>query len=221
MVLGVAGSGLTVVNIVNGNVKAKVMWLLVNLICVFLADLMITVGTYIALRRSSTGFATTISLVNRLSRMVWESALPPTILATMDLILTQTLGTKLLWHLLLNYPLGKVYVISLLYTLNCTNNYRREQTLSTRSRSQEVYSFKDPHVNKRGDVELSPRNVNGEGIRVHTQITTHREASTMSPMSKSASPIDVRELRYQATDHSDEELYEKRPAGEQWHGTAS
>ncbi len=34
------------------------------------------------------------------------------------MILTQTLKENLLWHLVLNYSLEKLYVISLLYTLN-------------------------------------------------------------------------------------------------------
>jgi len=224
MLLAITGAALSVVNIVLGNVKAKVMWLLVHLISVFLADLMITVGTYVTLKKSSTGFATTQSLVDRLMRMVFESALPPTILTLMDLILTQTLGTKLLWHLILNYPLSKAYIISLMYTLNCTNDYRRDQEATTRSRSksQDIYSFKDPHTNRRGDVELSLRTPQ-QGIRVHTQVLTHGDGSALSPSQKSAQGVDVRELRYLPDQNSEivseEGLYDK--AGEdKWISTA-
>ena len=75
-------------------------------------------------------------------------------IATIDLILTQTLGAfhvspdmveptehnsagpKLLWHLMFNFSLGKIYVISLLYTLNSINQYRRKRGAV----SQEMYA---------------------------------------------------------------------------------
>jgi hypothetical protein len=50
---------------------------------------------------------------------MFEAAIPPAVVATTDLILTQVLGPKLiLWHMPFNHGLGKIYVISLLYTLN-------------------------------------------------------------------------------------------------------
>jgi hypothetical protein len=49
-----------------------------------------------------------------------------------DLILTQTLGSKLLWHLVTNYILAKLYVISLLYTLNSIMDYRTEHSTDAR-----------------------------------------------------------------------------------------
>jgi hypothetical protein len=59
------------------------------------------------------------SVIQRLTRLMFEAAIPPAVIATTDLILTQVLGPKLiLWHLLFNHGLGKLYVISLLYTLN-------------------------------------------------------------------------------------------------------
>lgn len=59
------------------------------------------------------------SVIKRLTRLMFEAAIPPAVVATTDLILTQVLGPKLiLWHMPFNHGLGKIYVISLLYTLN-------------------------------------------------------------------------------------------------------
>jgi len=132
--------------------------------------------------------------VGRLSRGVWESALPPTILAALDLIASQTLGPNVIWHLVLNYPLGKLYAISLLYTLNSTNAYRLEQNLTTRSRSQDIYSFKSP-ASKQGEIELGTRNINSDRIRVHKTVTTYQEPSAsdaLSHFSKAGGSVDAR-----------------------------
>ncbi|KAF8143829.1 hypothetical protein K438DRAFT_1875279 [Mycena galopus ATCC 62051] len=93
-----------------------------------------------------------------------------------DLILTQTLGPELLWHLVVNMALGKVYVISLLYTLNSINEYRvREQG------SQEVYSHGNERNSRRTNMELTPRSlgVKADQIFVQTQVSTH-----ISPLPK-------------------------------------
>ncbi|KAJ7510020.1 hypothetical protein B0H11DRAFT_2215851 [Mycena galericulata] len=163
--LGLAGVSLSMHNIIIGNTKGKVMWLLVHFVSVFIADLLITGATSFTLRRRSTGLASTSSLVNRLPRLIFESAIPPTIIATIDLNLTQTLGSKLLWPLFVNYSLSKVYVISLLYTLNCIGEYRTE---TSHGRSNDGYGNR---VTKSGDIELAPR-VNGN-ILVQTQVITH------------------------------------------------
>ncbi|KAJ7741570.1 hypothetical protein DFH07DRAFT_943517 [Mycena maculata] len=171
-------------SIIVGDAKGKVMWLLVellgfkwssfadihtcqvHLVSVFAADSMITAGTSYTLRQRSTGLASTSSLINRLLRLVFESAIPPTLIATIDLILTQTLGSKLLWHVFVNYSLSKVYVISLIYTLNCISEYRQDHSQSR--------SHDGPHnrLTRHGDVELAPRNIEGN-IFIQTQITTH------------------------------------------------
>jgi hypothetical protein len=79
--------------------------------------------------------------------MIFEAAVPPAVchsfsgfdarliillqlFATLDLVLTQTLGSKLLWHLVVNYALAKLYVISFLYTVNSIGDYRAENRLS-------------------------------------------------------------------------------------------
>ncbi|KAJ7063423.1 hypothetical protein C8F01DRAFT_76577 [Mycena amicta] len=177
IILGLASVTISMYNIKINHAKAKVLWLLVHFVSVFIADVLITLGTTYTLRKRSTGLAVTSSLINRLLRMVFESAIPPTVIATIDLILTQTLGPQLLWHLLVNYSLSKVYVISLLYTLNSISEHRKDNS----SRSREGYSNR---VTRHGDVELAPR---GEAnIYIQTQTTTH-----ISPKS----PIAIRTLR--------------------------
>ncbi|KAJ7109522.1 hypothetical protein C8R44DRAFT_290686 [Mycena epipterygia] len=165
IILGLTAVSLSMHSITTHNTPAKVMWLLVHFVSVFVADLLITSGTFYTLRKRSTGLATTASLINRLLRMVFESAIPPTLIATIDLILTQTLGSKLLWHLFVNYSLSKVYVISLLYTLNCISEYRKDGS----SRSNDGYSNR---VTRRGDVELAAR-PGVDNIFIQTQVTTH------------------------------------------------
>ncbi|KAJ7696503.1 hypothetical protein B0H17DRAFT_1198008 [Mycena rosella] len=179
MLLGFAGVCLSLNAIIVGNAETKVMWLLVHLICAFLTDLLITIGTCWALRnRNSRGLASTNSLINRLLRLVFESAVPPTIVAAVDLIMTQTLGAQhLLWHLVLNYALSKLYAISLLYTLNCINQYRENQALSqermTTSSGSRVGNIR---TTKRGDLELGNvvrPTINKDQVYVQTQIITH------------------------------------------------
>ncbi|KAJ7043767.1 hypothetical protein C8F04DRAFT_1073237 [Mycena alexandri] len=171
MLLGFAGVCLQLHSIIVGNAKAKVMWLLVHLICSFMTDFMITVGTVYALRttRNSSGLASTASLISGLMRLVFESAVPPTLVAAIDLIMSQTLDLHhLLWHLLLNYALAKLYVISLLYTLNCIKEYRHGQKSLSGGR---VSSSGTPGM-KLGDVELGNRSKSNQ-VYVQTQVVTH------------------------------------------------
>ncbi|KAJ6498292.1 hypothetical protein DFH09DRAFT_334328 [Mycena vulgaris] len=175
MLLGFAGVCLSLNSIIIGDAKGKVMWLLVHLVCAFLTDLFITVGTCYALRkRSSGGLASMSPLINRLLRLVFESAIPPTIVAAIDLVMTQTLSSNhLLWHLVLNYALSKLYAISLLYTLNCVNEYRERQALS-HERVTSSGSRGKIRLTKRGDLELG--NVvrsNKDQVYVQTQIISH------------------------------------------------
>ncbi|KAF8143828.1 hypothetical protein K438DRAFT_596963 [Mycena galopus ATCC 62051] len=83
MCLGLAGVCLSTANILSGNAKAKVMWLLVHLVGVFAADLSITSGTVHAfLQKRNSGLERTTKLINRLLRLVFESAVPPTVFST-------------------------------------------------------------------------------------------------------------------------------------------
>jgi len=176
MTLAMTGICLTVFYILSNNALLKVRWLLIHLVSVFLADFCITTATFISLRKRSSGFERTTILINRLLRMVFESAIPPTFIATIDLILTQTLGPKLLWHLVFNFSLGKVYVISLLYTLNSMNQYRRKHNTG----SQEVFTSDIRNggigINRRNNVELgplSPGSTKPDQIYIQTQVSTH------------------------------------------------
>ncbi|KAJ7083342.1 hypothetical protein B0H15DRAFT_422019 [Mycena belliarum] len=169
MTVGITGISLTVYYILTDNVHAKVMWLLIHLVGVFVADFLITAGTFVTLRRRAAGLVRTTQLINRLVRLVFESAIPPTVIAFIDLVMTQTLGRqgpKLLWHLLLNFTLGKVYVISLMYTLNSINEYRREMD----SDNYIVYTESDIR-SRRNNVELGNLGIKTE-IRIQTEVST-------------------------------------------------
>ncbi|KAJ7142179.1 hypothetical protein C8R46DRAFT_593729 [Mycena filopes] len=189
MLLGFAGICMQLNSIIIGNAKAKVMWLLVHLICSFMTDFMITVGTVFALRsRERGGLASTTSLISRLMRLVFESAVPPTVIAAIDLIMSQTLDlSHLLWHLLLNYALAKLYAISLLYTLNCINEYRQQSLSGDRvSSSGGPGTVRGTHLKRAGDVELGNVRSKTDQVYVQTQIVTH-----VSPSQGSVEPQDV------------------------------
>ncbi|KAJ7200743.1 hypothetical protein GGX14DRAFT_571754 [Mycena pura] len=138
----------------------------VHLSGVFSADLLITAGTLVSLRRRTlglpwyAGLLLCSRLMHRVSRMVWESAVPPTVIATTDLILTQVLGPKLLWHLFANAALGKVYAISLLYTVNSVYEIRGQDrmSISVVSGHGRSRSFGASHRRAdTADIELSTR----------------------------------------------------------------
>ncbi|KAJ7759140.1 hypothetical protein B0H16DRAFT_1720555 [Mycena metata] len=198
MLLGFGGACLQLNSIIVGNAKAKVMWLLVHLICSFMTDFMITVGTIYALRtRTSSGLASTISLISRLMRLVFESAIPSTLVAAVDLIMSQTLDANhLLWHLLLNYALAKLYAISLLYTLNCVKEYRYSRSLSG-GHAQSLSGGRVPSSGtpgtdrKRGDVELGDRS-NSNHVYIQTQVVTH-----VSPSQGSVEAEDLKHSGWQ------------------------
>ncbi|KAJ6606779.1 hypothetical protein B0H10DRAFT_2033546 [Mycena sp. CBHHK59/15] len=189
MILGITGISLTVFYILANNTKEKVMWLLIHLIGVFIADFLITTGTFLALRKRSVGLERTTLLVNRLLRMVFESAIPPTLIASIDLIMTQTLGTKLLWHLLLNFSLGKVYVISLLYTLNSINEYRQQ---NKNSGGFDIYSSERSNRSRRTELELGNVSTKPDQIYIQTQVSTH-----ISPSSRDRA-IEIHKLAKQS-----------------------
>ncbi|KAJ7511785.1 hypothetical protein B0H11DRAFT_714457 [Mycena galericulata] len=173
MTMGITGICLTVYYILSNNVTAKVRWLLIHLVGVFVADFLITTGTFLSLRKRAVGLERTNLLVNRLVRMVFESAIPPTVIASIDLVMTQTLfGPKLLWHLLLNFTLGKIYVISLLYTLNSINEYRMEHE----NQGHEIYTATAQtgrRLSRRNNLELGNMNIKTNQIFIQTQVSTH------------------------------------------------
>ncbi|KAJ7053826.1 hypothetical protein C8F01DRAFT_1164830 [Mycena amicta] len=196
MTLGITGICLTVFYILTNNVELKVRWLLIHLIGVFIADFLITMGTFITLRRRASGLERTTILINRLVRMMFERS-AFFVIATIDLIMTQTLGgPKLLWHLLLNFTLGKIYVISLLYTLNSINAYRRSHALSN---NQEVITA-DGHTivgmsdSRRHNLELGRFNTNAHTKTDRSQIFVQTQVSTHVSPTSPRGPIDIQGL---------------------------
>ncbi|KAJ7727391.1 hypothetical protein B0H16DRAFT_1735196 [Mycena metata] len=152
-------------NILAGNAKAKVMWLLVHLVSAFIADLLICGGTVFSLRqRTTSGLGRTTALVNRLLRLVFESAFPPAFIATIDLILTQTLGPKLLWHLFINAMMASAQE-----NICCV--------------PPEVYSYGNGRNGR--TLELAPRAPSGGKdqilVGVETQVATHISTPMFSP----------------------------------------
>ncbi|KAJ7112035.1 hypothetical protein C8R43DRAFT_1242842 [Mycena crocata] len=177
--LGLVGVCLQVANILWENAQAKVIWLVVHLVGVAVADILITTGTIYSLRKRDSGLERTTTLINRLVRLVFESAVPPAVLATWDLILTKTLGPHLLWHLFVNIALGKVYVVSLLYTLNTINEYR-----ARKAASEEIYSHGwQGRISRHTNVELSARSpTKTDQIFVQTEVSTDISPMPFSPM---------------------------------------
>ncbi|KIJ36364.1 hypothetical protein M422DRAFT_261318 [Sphaerobolus stellatus SS14] len=88
-----------------------------GLIC----DLFITIFTCYYLVKNKTGFAQTDNLVFRLVKCSIESAAGPTIVALINLILTNR-STNNQWFLFPNIILSHVYGCSLLYTVNARRN---------------------------------------------------------------------------------------------------
>ncbi|KAJ7644447.1 hypothetical protein FB45DRAFT_897944 [Roridomyces roridus] len=142
MCLGLAGVCLSLDSILANNTKAKVMWLLVRPLPHQTTGIIFPVGSscrglccrssyngwtiYSLQVRNSGGLERTTQLINRLLRLVFESAFPPTFIAMMDLILTQTLGKKLLVSVsVLAYPPRHVFVntapVLFLYVLKLTH----------------------------------------------------------------------------------------------------
>ncbi|KAJ7289517.1 hypothetical protein C8J57DRAFT_432729 [Mycena rebaudengoi] len=130
MLVGIIGGGMSEHYISKAAVKEKLRWFLIHFTSVTIADVLITIGTVTALYRRDTMMT---NVVKGLTRLVFEAAIPPAIIATTDLILTQVLGPKLiLWHMPFNHVLGKLYPISLLYTLNSIGDNRELAIRDTR-----------------------------------------------------------------------------------------
>ncbi|KAJ7574117.1 hypothetical protein C8J56DRAFT_1033333 [Mycena floridula] len=203
MGLGIIGISFSTYEITQKNIKRKVMFLLIHLVSVFIADLIITVSTIWALWKRNTGMSGTTSLIHRLLRMIFEAALPPAFIATVDLILTQTLGAHLLWHLVLNYALAKLYVISLLYTLNSISDLRAEASTHHWSMSGGV------RVTRRGDMELGSRLYTDTGrnlnqVQIETQVTTHTSPVEVVAISDVHRSLEAKDVNYVVENHWDD-----------------
>ncbi|PWZ02765.1 hypothetical protein BCV70DRAFT_197021 [Testicularia cyperi] len=85
-----------------------------------LTDVLITGSLVFTLNKSRTGFAATDDVITKLIRMTLQTGLLTTCFAIIDLILFLASTTTL--HLLFNLPLAKLYVNSLLSTLNARVN---------------------------------------------------------------------------------------------------
>ncbi|KAJ6517606.1 hypothetical protein DFH09DRAFT_1195317 [Mycena vulgaris] len=164
MLLGIIGGGMSEYYIARALVKQKLRWFLIHFTSVTIADVLITLGTVTALYRRDTMMT---NVVKRLSVLMFEAAIPPAVIATTDLILTQVLGPRLiLWHMVFNHGLGKLYVISLLYTLNSIGDNRGLQSRDSRMASGH------PHpslrlTSRQGDAELQMTDVklqSGKGL---------------------------------------------------------
>lgn len=89
-----------------------ILWLA----CAALADMIITVSLVWTLQKSRTGFTATDDVITRLIRGTIQTGMATTVFAVIDLILFCASTTTL--HLVFNLPLAKLYVNSLLSTLN-------------------------------------------------------------------------------------------------------
>ncbi|KAJ7799620.1 hypothetical protein B0H14DRAFT_3156409 [Mycena olivaceomarginata] len=111
MLLGIVGGGMSEHYIAKALVKEKLRWFLIHFTSVTIADVLITIGTVTALYKRDTMMT---NVIKRLTRLMFEAAIPPAAVATTDLILTQ------------------IYVISLLYTLNSIEDNRELGSRDTR-----------------------------------------------------------------------------------------
>lgn len=89
-----------------------ILWLA----CAAIADIIITTSLVWTLQKSRTGFSATDDVITRLIRGTIQTGMATTIFAVTDLILFCASTTTL--HLVFNLPLAKLYVNSLLSTLN-------------------------------------------------------------------------------------------------------
>ncbi|TKY90492.1 hypothetical protein EX895_000490 [Sporisorium graminicola] len=104
-----------------------------------LTDVLITGSLVFTLNKSRTGFAATDDVITKLIRMTLQTGALTTLFATVDLILFLASTSTL--HLVFNLPLAKLYVNSLLSTLNArvtigsnAQQYTMEGSLSDNAR---------------------------------------------------------------------------------------
>ncbi|CCF53987.1 hypothetical protein NDA11_000710 [Ustilago hordei] len=104
-----------------------------------LTDVLITGSLVFTLNKSRTGFAATDDVITKLIRMTLQTGAFTTLFATIDLILFLASTSTL--HLVFNLPLAKLYVNSLLSTLNArvtigsaAQQYTMEGSLSDNAR---------------------------------------------------------------------------------------
>lgn len=118
-----------------------ILWLA----CAALADTMITIALVWTLNKSRTGFTATDDVITRLIRGTIQTGMATTIFAITDLILFVASTTTL--HLVFNLPLAKLYVNSLLSTLNARSLISNQQH---RSNTHDVSSGGGPKYASHG-----------------------------------------------------------------------
>ncbi|KIJ29251.1 hypothetical protein M422DRAFT_268528 [Sphaerobolus stellatus SS14] len=89
----------------------------VHYACGLACDIMITAFTCYYLLAQKSGFSQTDTMISRLARISVESALGPTIIALVTLVLSNK-SEESSWYLMTNLALSHVYTASLLYTVN-------------------------------------------------------------------------------------------------------
>jgi hypothetical protein len=108
---------------------AVIIWLA----CAAVADGIITTGLIMTLNKSRTGFTQTDDVISKLIRLTLQTGLLTASVAAIDLILFCASTTTA--HLLFNLPLAKLYVNSLLSTLNARAVYQDRQRYTMGSSS--------------------------------------------------------------------------------------
>ncbi len=135
-----------------------------------LTDVLITGSLVWTLNKSRTGFAATDDVITKLIRLTLQTGAVTTLFATVDLILFLASTTTL--HLLFNLPLAKLYVNSLLSTLNArvtinagNQNYTMEGSNSDNARRGISTRTKRSNVFRPGG--------NNQPTIIRTQVSQH------------------------------------------------
>jgi hypothetical protein len=157
------------------------------LACTAAADVVVTISLITTLRRAKTGFTKTDDIITRLIRNTLQTGLLTSSFAVIDLILFLASTSTL--HLIFNLPLSKLYVNSLLSTLNARNEIftTRPQFVNTASNSGNVAS----NV-KHSELSISFNTASSQTI-------THKDSCLTTSTNATASPelevmrIDMRE----------------------------
>ncbi|KAG8823032.1 hypothetical protein FRC19_004767 [Serendipita sp. 401] len=102
------------------------MWSLVHFVSAIVVDILITSCTAWHLQRRKSVIRSTAELIDRLTRLVWQTALPPAICVIINAVVLESRPIELT-HMIFNLILPKLYAVSLLYTLNSRNDIRSEQ----------------------------------------------------------------------------------------------
>ncbi|CAG7853224.1 SubName: Full=Uncharacterized protein {ECO:0000313/EMBL:CCA72913.1} [Serendipita indica DSM 11827] len=178
-------------------------WSLVHFVAAITVDTLITAGTALHLYKKKTSIQSTSEMIDRLVRMTWQTALPPTLCVIVNAVVLETRPLELT-HIAFNMVLPKLYAVSLLYTLNIRNEMRTERMTSherstgthpgpTHVGGKRSFIPNDLAYRSAGNVErgvsfvagrgrgMSGGNTMGgrrvDGIHVETHISTHGGSS--------------------------------------------